>query len=588
MRKALLAAVLCIGAIGVSSMNVDAAVTGPKTFTVKITVKNGQNKTFLLVSKTGRTLASAKVGAGPSNASKAIELKTTGANKVRSIAGATVQIVATNGGDYYGPVVVGWKKFSNSKPNLNQANRVYTKLKSTTQTTVSLGEVQITNVGRSGLQGYGAPKASSTFADVSTAAEVRATNGKPKGVGNYGKSSTASSEIGPFAESCGPPPLPPCGGGGGGDTDPDQTVGGDADDDGVPNAFDVNDDGDSRIDSADADTPTPQAAPTNEETGQSCGAVEYRIFTNFKATQPKFTGSLNAYGVGDFAATRARSAAAITRTMTMVFSKVMNVCGSNVVKTELKGVGVPYMPSEYTELAETCNTGDYQFSVGSGKMCGNGGYDINPGGYDFAAGGTLPSGQDTFQVRLTTADGNQYEITSSPGFVFVTHPMLVAYGTDPANLTDVDYSHTTTEIDGTGLASDPLITVGASQVLYLEIYRPQRLAFDGELGSDFYDLGGYKYTPDIPNYRDGESGPSVGKCDALTTTDISSEIEGGLNSDQPVDLSTPRTLILEWDISSCITNRGFSWHTGAFDFDIQVEPIGPGGNSAQKVRVTFE
>ena len=80
------------------------------TFNVRLTVKNGQNKTFLLVSKSGRTLASAKIAVGAANATKQIELKTIGKNRVSSIAGASIQIVSTNGGDYYGPVVLGWKK----------------------------------------------------------------------------------------------------------------------------------------------------------------------------------------------------------------------------------------------------------------------------------------------------------------------------------------------------------------------------------------------------------------------------------------------------------------------------------------------
>ena len=592
-----LAFLVCFGLIGVISESARASVrsTALKTYTLKLTVKSGQGKTFLLVSKSGRTLDSAKV----TSASKLVQLKTDGDNRVTSIAGATIQIVATNGGDYYGPVVLGWKKVTPST-TYTQASTVYTKLKASTALTLNLGTVTVTNARSNGKQGYAKPSTNSTLVDTAASAGVRATAGKPKGVGTYGKATTSSQEIGPFARNakpfvgeCGPAPLPPCEGGGG-EIDPDTTLGGDKDDDGLPNAFDVNDDGDTKIDSADSTTPTPQAVVENASDGTPCSAVEFRIFTNFKATNTRFAGTINAYGTDTFQATQAKSAAAITRTMTMVFSNISNVCGSPVTKTEIKGVGVPYMPSEYAELLHACNTGDYQFAIGVGKVCAGDGMNETTltGGYDFEAEGTLPSGQDTFQIRLTTADG-EYELTSSPGFVFVTHPMVVSYGTSVGGRTNVDYTQTSGGPEGIGLADEPTISVAEGESLYLAIYRPQRLAIDGETGGAFYDLGGFRYTPDVPNYRNGDSGPSLGKCDGLTHidgTDVSpaSPDDHGLASDQPIDAETPRVLILEWDLSACLAARSFTWRPGTYDFDLQVEPLGPGGNSAQKIRVIFE
>jgi hypothetical protein len=115
--------------------------------------------------------------------------------------------------------------------------------------------------------------------------------------------------------------------------------------------------------------------------------------------------------------------------------------------------------------------------------------------------------------------------------------------------------------------------------LYLKVLRPQRLAMDGETG-DFYDLGGFKYTPDIPNAG------GVGKCDALTVTDT------GMASDTVLDAGKPSTVLLTWAIGQkCYTestkNPKPTWTPGASDFDVQVEPSGPGGNSAQKIRITL-
>lgn len=587
---------LSIGLLSVATHSAQAEVRASalKVYKLNLNVKNGKNKTLLLVSKSGRTLDSVKVTRSPQQ----IQFMTDGKNKVSSIAGATIQIVATNGGDYYGPVVLGWNKNPGGKP-ITRATTVYTKLKASTRTTLALGTITVTNAAGTTKQGYGKPSANSVLVDTSAAAAVRATGGKPKGVGNYGKSSTSSQEIGAFArdfgplvEDCGAPPAPPCEPGGE-EPVPDDTLGGDKDDDGIPNAFDVNDDGDAKVDSADSTTPTPQADIENAITGADCSAIEFRIFTNFKSTSTTFAGTINAYGIGDFQASVERSQAAITRSMTMVFSKIDRVCNSTVTKTEIKGIGVPYVPSEYTELENACNTGDYQFAIGSGKVCPgdpSNEFDLNPGGYDFEAEGTLPSGQDTFQIRLTTDDGGVYEVTSSAGFVFVTHPMVVAYGTSLAGRTDVDYTATQTGPEGTRLATEPTIAVSQGETLYLLIYRPQRLAIDGEDGL-FYDLGGFRYTPDVPNYRVGSSGPSLGKCDVLTTTDGAVDVDGvddaGLANDQPTNTDDPPMLVLKWDLSQCLTAKGMDWIPETWDFDIQVEPAGPGGNSAQKVKVIF-
>jgi hypothetical protein len=53
--------------------------------------------------------------------------------------------------------------------------------------------------------------------------------------------------------------------------------------------------------------------------------------------------------------------------------------------------------------------------------------------------------------------------------------------------------------------------------------------------------------------------------------------------------AAPPTLTLKWDMEKCfgVAPRNIAWAVGSADFDIQVEPTGPGGNAAQKVRVTY-
>ena len=619
--------------LAVSAITATMALTSPvaaavqsfgKTYTVTATVKGGKNLTVLLVSGTGRLLASKKV----TGTSQSITLKSPA---TASIGGTTLQLVNSAGaskGTYFGPVTIGHKGTSTAK-----ASRVYTQLKQSISTSVKLGTLTIKKVG-AGKQGYATASATSSSADTSVEAQVSASKGRPTGVGTFGKTSgVAIKSYGVSATAVGDPCSPAgtgtCGPDGkvlgpatgqpttgqpttgqpttgqpttgqpttgqpttgqpttgqpttgqpnaqqGAAVNKDETLGGDADDDGIPNAFDVNDDGDAVLDSADASTPAPKVAADNGTT--TCGAVDFKIFTNYKATQGGYAGTINAYGVDAFKADKTNIAATITKTMSMVFSPITEVCGSAVTRSFLKGVGAAYAPSDYVELVKPCGTGDYQWLIGAGKMCG-----FDASGFSFGSAYTfgatdLPTGQDTFSMKVETADGKSYEFTSSPGFVFVTHPMFIAYSNDGTNYNSINYANSTIGPEGARI-NEPTISVTQAQTLYLKVYRPQRLAMDGEAG-EFYDLGGFKFTPDIPN-----GNPSVGKCDPLTSTDTT------MTSDTPVDLANPPVMILQWAIGSkCygVPPKNVVWAPAPSDFDIQVQPSGPGGNSAQKIRITL-
>ncbi|MDP4929052.1 MAG: hypothetical protein NWQ72_04640 [Ilumatobacteraceae bacterium] len=585
-----------------------------KTYSVTATVKGGKNLTVLLISGSGRLLASKKV----TRANQKITLKSPA---TASIGGTSLQLVNSGGkskGSYFGPVTIGHKGKSATK-----ASRVYTRLKQSISRSVKLGTLTIKKVG-AGKQGYAVASATSKSADTSVGAQVKASKGRPLGVGTFGKTAgvaiksygVSATAIGdpcspPNTATCGPdgkeigppsgnpvnPPTPPTPGQPnagqpatgqpnagqpnagqptqqGAVISKDDTLGGDKDDDGIPNAFDVNDDGDAVLDSADTSTPAPKVAV--DDGTKDCSAVDFRIFTNYKATQGGFAGTINAYGVGGFKADKTNIASTITKTMSMVFSPITQVCGSPVTRSFLKGIDVPYAPTDYVELSKTCGTGDYQWLIGAGKMCGT-----DASGFSFGSaytfGDTLPTGQDTFSMKVETADGKKYEFTSSPGFVFVTHPMFIAYSNDGTNYTNIDYTNATTGPEGARI-TEPTISVTQSQTLYLKVYRPQRLAMDGEKG-DFYDLGGFKFTPDIPNGT-----PSVGKCDALTSTDTE------MTSDTPINAASPPVMTLQWAIGTKCYGappKNIPWAPAPSDFDIQVEPSGPGGNSAQKIRITL-
>lgn len=571
---------LLAAGVGLSTTSVSARApqvqsATPKQYTVKASVAGAKDKTLLLVAKTGRVLASKKI---TSNTATAVTLTTPSKPKISSLDGATLQLVSSTTGDYFGPVVLGWKG-----AKLASATGVYTKFSSSATTTIDLKTITIKNVSASNKQGYGYTAISSSQVDKTTASTTKATKGVPKGVGNYGKAKTASASAlfltGNRSPMACPPtcPGPPAeGGGGGAKVNVDDLDGGDFDDDGIPNAFDVNDDGDSNVDSADSVTPEPTVTGSSTDAATCEAAASFHIFTNYKATAPNYADTLNFYGTGIHGATDASIFTQVAASMSMVFSPITQVCGEPVTKMEIKGVGVSYAPADYAEVTAG-STGDIQWQIGLGKI-----NNVAAAGFTaqtFTSQASLPSGQDTFIQRVTTTTGKVYEFTATAGFVFVTHPMLQGYCVGTTGGTCDTY----TEIDYTA-SSIPTISIASTQTLVLRMYRPQRFAIDGETPG-FYNLGGFRYTPDMPNPPSG--GPSngnFGKCDAATYTDVEMTTDTLAN---PTDDKATSTLQASWDLQACFTARSKSWSTGTVTIDIQVEPSGPGGNSAQKLFLTL-
>ena len=53
------------------------------------------------------------------------------------------------------------------------------------------------------------------------------------------------------------------------------------------------------------------------------------------------------------------------------------------------------------------------------------------------------------------------------------------------------------------------------------------------------------------------------------------------------DSKTLSTVQASWNLKACFTAQSKPWSTGTVTIDIQVEPSGPGGNSAQKLFLTL-
>ncbi len=573
---ALLAAGVGLSTTSVSARAPQAQIMATRQYTVKASVVGANNKTVLLVAKTGRVLASKKI---TSDTATAVELKTPSSpNKITTLAGATLQLVSSTTGEYFGPILLGWYGSSRT-----QASKVYTKFSSSATTTIDLKTINIKNVSASKKQGYGYTAITSSQVDKTAASTTKATKGVPKGVGNYGKAKTASASAlfvtGNRSPMACPPTCP-----GPAAVDVDDLDGGDADDDGIPNAFDVNDDGDSKVDSADSNTPRPNVSGSSTDAATCEAAASFHIFTNYKATENNFADTLNFYGTGIHEATDASIFTQVAASMSMVFSPITQVCGETVTKMEIKGVGVSYAPTAYAEVTAG-STGDIQWRIGEGKLNQDSAVATGFSAQTFTTRASLPSGLDTFMQRVTTTSGNVYEFTATAGFVFVTHPMLQSYCvkiTTDTSLSCVSSLQFTT-IDY-AVSPIPTISIASTETLVLRMYRPQRFAIDGE-PTGFYNLGGFRYTPDMPNPPSGgASGGNFGKCDAATYTDAEMTTDTLASSS---DSKATSTLQASWDLQACFTARSKSWSSGTVTIDIQVEPSGPGGNSAQKLFLTL-
>lgn len=521
-------------------------------------ISGAKGKTVLLIANTGKVLGSQAISKSPTT------LKITSNSKTSNLSGATLQLVTTSGGDYYGPVVLGW----------SSKTKVYTQFgtKPTSKGKYAVGNLSVKGI--TPLQGYAkAAKSLSPSKKQVKNSVTKAVNYKPVGVGTYGKApggTNAQAFLSNLRNFNGASLV--------GDFDIRNAIaddqkfdGGDADGDGLPNAFDVNDDGDGKLDQADTNTPSPNI-------GANCEvAASLNVFTNFKSTGLNFAGNVNRFGSGSFEATDANIATAMTSTLSVVMSNVQNVCGSPVSKTYFKGVGsVPYAPKEYVDITGYAGT-DYQWTVGDGKI---GGRQV-PGlsSYAFTAPNEI-SGQDALVMKVVTADGKEYEFASSMGFVFITHPQPKSFTVGAGSAENVTYSGSsaTFGVNAThnGQSGTNFMAVGSGpSQLKIEFRVPQRLAIDGESGK-YWNLGNMDYFPDIPNGFGG-SGGGPGKCDAQKNTDTRADSEA----------TSEVTFIATFDLGRCFTDRGQAWTPGStLAVDLQVVPITGGGNSAQKIGLT--
>jgi len=632
MRRLLVALVCMLALITPTwSQSVEAAADVRKQVTIKavltrvttgasaISAADFRKFTFVGLNKYGRVMVTHKLSAG-ANVNKLSSLITLVNNKFP--AGISFHLI-DGSGDYFGPVVINW----NAATRVT-SNRLSTTLKELTkaQAVINLGTVTVAKRSAIVSQGYGYTNAKIATAAVPTV-EADVTRGIPEGVGNGGRSggNTGSAMMRATAAKIATAAVPTVeadvtrgipegvgnGGRSGGNTGSammratasEMYDGMDADDDGIMNAFDVNDDGDTTLDHQDT---TMATAPT---TGSNCEAqATFTLFQNYKATDPNFSGTINQYGTGQAEITSpSQIEAALDNTVSFAIQRISQVCGENVTKMAFKGVSVPYAPKDYVTLPTTGL--DVQWRVGARTFNGTridwsavpaATYPANPFTCDTA--GCNISALDVFMQRVTTTSGKVYEFTTTPSFVFMAHPMLTSIIVVDSAVACATADYTTGQVDYTNLINSPALGSMNNKIqvtetdinnptkkLCIKTHRPQRPEYVGEntiAGTSIYNIGKLNYTPDIPNGFGG-SGSGGGLCDAMRTSDSANDtlaVKGGA-------VKTP--VLMEWSISAlktCFTTRGATWTTGllgtdsALAIDIQVTaPVNNSGNSAQKI-----
>lgn len=361
----------------------------------------------------------------------------------------------------------------------------------------------------------------------------------------------------------------------------------DRDRDGVPSAFDIDDDGDLILDNLDSSAraarvaalpvgppvmgplggPSPLPAP---------GAGAPRIFSNLKLP---IDTSLNV----NAGVTTAAIDAAVSGSATLAIAVpgddeveldcgTLSYCAAGGTGRALGGGAFP---------AEFDADGDGLGTIAAGR---SGDFQLSPGATSSAIG----SG-DTFIWRVSSG-GVESLIPGVLNYQFVTTPAVASYRVGAGAPASVSYP---VPPGGPGTMANPIEVpaAGAASVDFT-VWRPQRaaIAAAGETG-DWVDIGGLAYSIDLPNAPSsggspGGQGPGLCAVSHLSSADGSlASGDNGLRdtaADQAPDPAS--TVRLAVDLSGCVASRaGEAWDPGeTLKVDIQAR-TDDGDNAAQAI-----
>jgi hypothetical protein len=367
-------------------------------------------------------------------------------------------------------------------------------------------------------------------------------------------------------------------------------AGRDMDRDGVPGAFDVDDDGDLLLDNVDKASPQtlrqmpagppgpnlpPAGVPNPNLVGAPGATAGFTLFSNLKV-DIGLSVNANAGAVTD-----AQIDDALARYATLASSVP---AGDEV---ELDCLGLAYCSAGGTGTTLAGNKpfpGDFDADgdgFGTVTRGATGDFQLHPG----ATSAEIGSG-DSFIERVTTG-GVETTAAATLNYVFSTTPALMAFTTAAGSGT-ISYP---VAPGGLGTDQDP-IPVAAGSPINLVFWRPQRKAIEGSgEGSGFVDIGHLTYSADIP---DGPAAPGLpgggpgpgGRCQgqyASTDADATVTSDGVLDKADDRAADAANTLSFTVDVDACLAANSVTWPVGdKLGIDIQARAA-QGDNAAQKV-----
>ena len=516
--------------------------------TVSGTLKSGKGYTIVVVQSNGK-------------AKKLKVTSTKGTFKVTGVtlSGASINLISSTG-KYWGPVVLA-----------GSGTKVYETIKGS-------GDLALGTVTRK--TGYAVAVAPKTRYQTGAAYSVKAAKGKPVGASKLGrvKVGNGTSTLAGYNGS-----------------------GKDADLDGIPGAFDIDDNGNLILDNVDrtgragkrlalvrafgpalrdiCPTPDqPQPAGCTPPTPPSSGGgtssattasapTEFKLFSNFKLTDRT---SINA-NIAAITDLNLLIAAAVPTTVTLATQVIGGAtatldclgnvyCVSHTVGSAtypLVNFAAATFTGTYLDLA-TGSTGDAQISPGAAPA-------------DIGAG-------DAF---IEMVGSNSYPGTLN--FVFNTAPALASYNVG-SGVQTVTYDASGVAALGMSQAAPITLAAGATS-LTVTFWRPQREALSTETGS-WTDIGGLTYRADTPNAPLGSTKRScVGAYSAATSNGAvvatTATSDGVLDPALDAEANVGNTISWTIDLATC-----FDWSLmasgTAFDLDIQAVSV-YGDNAARKL-----
>ncbi|MCB0319402.1 MAG: hypothetical protein KDD60_00670 [Bdellovibrionales bacterium] len=446
----------------------------------------------------------------PSGSASIAKISPSGKFRINTRSGVSLQLLSSSG-SYYGPVVMGGRTSANTHLNGSTGN---------------IGELKLND-------GFATVRRSRRRSRLFNSKRVsfNSTTGTP-GSGKLGLVQVQSSASRFVSRASG-----------------NARPGIDSDRDGIPNAFDVDDNGDLVFDSVD-----PAAFDFNDLFPEVFSDLSVEMYETLNIN----AAEVSTEDIDDL----------IYNNLSLVFLVIPNEV--EVTSVDLDCSGLPYCNSE-TGTAVIRGPQESP-NLPIGELLRN--FDNNSNGYPDLATRSNPSGFEIgFFPRVKTRDiasGDSYifHIATTKGlrripvtlpYYFVTTTALASYD-DGSGIKEISYP---VSQEGAGSPASPITL--ASTSLTVNVWRPQRPAIAGAESGSYVDMGGLQYgvylAVDSDVYRCAPadfSQPSP-ELEFLTSAEDTSTREA-IFRDTSVDRSPSSQNVLSYtiDLQSCLSRNGQS------------------------------